>query len=58
MKVELLTASAKKWFLKVSVSTVGWFKVYERLTIRFAEKLARLSSKSSNIHDTKNEVFR
>ena len=33
-------------------------KVYERLAIRFKETLARLSSKTNNIHDTKNEVFR
>ena len=59
MKVELLTASAKNWFLKKRldtnlVSSVDSFKVYERLAIRFEEKLERLSSKTNNIHDTKN----
>ena len=40
------------------MSSVDLGKVYERLAIRFKEKLARLSSKTNNIHDTKNEVFR
>ena len=39
------------------MSSVDWCKAYERLAIRFAEKLARLSSKINNIHDTRNEVF-
>ena len=39
------------------MSSVDWGKVYERLAIRFEEKLATLSSKINNIHDTKNEVF-
>ena len=40
------------------VSSVDWYKVYERLAIRFKEQLARLRSKTNNIHDTKNEVLR
>ena len=40
------------------MSSVDSCKVYERLAIRFDEKLARLGSKISNIHDTKNEVLR
>ena len=40
------------------MSSVDWCKVYERLAIRFDEKLARLGSRISNIHDTKNEVLR
>ena len=41
------------------MSSVDWCKLYERLTIRFEEKLStRLSSKTNNIHDAKNEVFR
>ena len=30
-----------------------WCKVYERLAIRFEEKLARVSGKTKNILDTK-----
>ena len=33
-------------------------KVHERLAIRFKENIARLSSKTNNIHNTKNKVFR
>ena len=39
------------------MSIVDSFKVYETPVIGFEEKLARLSSKTNNIHDTKNEVF-
>ena len=42
----------------ISVSSVDWCKVDETRAINFEEKLARLSSKINNIHDTKNEVFR
>ena len=34
------------------VSSVDWYKVYERLAIRFKEKLARHGNKTNNIHDT------
>ena len=34
------------------MSSVDLCKVYERLAIRFEEKLARLTSKANNIHDT------
>ena len=39
------------------MSSVDWCKLYERLGIRFEEKLARLSSKTNNIHDTKKWSF-
>ena len=39
------------------MSIVNWCKVYERLAIRFEEKLAGLSSKSNNIHDIKKWSF-
>ena len=53
---------AKNWFLKgdwiLPCVKCDWCKVYDRLAIRLKEKLARLNSKTNNIHDTKNEVFR
>ena len=35
------------------MSSVDWCKVYERLAIRFEEKLEELTSKTNNIQDTK-----
>ena len=62
LEVELLTASAKKQKKQKnknkSVSGVDWCKVHVRLAISFEKKLARLSSKTNNIHDKKHEVFR
>ena len=53
---------AKNWFLKRRLDTnlcqVFTDVKYTRDTIRFKEKLNRLSSNTNNIHDTKNEVFR
>ena len=51
----------KNWFLKkrltANLSSVDWCKVFERPKIKFEEKLARLSSKTSNIHSTKRWSF-
>ena len=40
-----------------SVPIVDWCKVCKRTTIRIEEKLARISSKTNNIHNTKKMKF-
>ena len=42
---------------RFKVALVPSSTILMRQAIRFAEKLARLSNKTNNIHDTKHEVF-
>ena len=60
LKAQLLTASAKNWFLQGRLDTnlrKVLIDVHDRPAIRFEAKLARLSSKTNNTQYTKTEIF-